>query len=465
MLRDMAIRLRHVGNEYFLSQEESRQATLAYIEIMEELRRKNDSLEALKNELEERVSIRTSSLEASNKSLTEEIEKNRTIQKELRGKEKKLLYAQKMEAVGALAGGIAHDFNNLLMCIQGNISLILMGRDASSGHYDKIKNIEEQVKSGVSLTKQLLNFSVRREQKFSLVDLNDLISETASMFSRTRKEIVIQQHLDGDLGFVQVDKGQIEQALLNLYLNASQAMPGGGRLILRSETALLSKDEARAYFVEEGLYARVFVTDTGVGMDEKTREKIFDPFFTTKELGRGYGLGLASVYGIIKGHHGFVDVQSRKGKGSSFIVYLPKATEMAVQSKTHPKGTILRGQETILFVDDEKTIIEVMRDILEALDYRVLTANNGEEAVKIYDSLKDEIDLVILDVIMPGMGGMETFEALKALNPDVKVIFSSGYSLNRIAREIMDKGCMAFIQKPFNIETISQKIREVLQES
>jgi len=463
VLQDMEIRLRHVGNEYFLAQKESQQAILEYIEIMEELRRKNESLEALKNELEERVRIRTSSLEASNRALTEEIEKNRAIQKELREKEKKLFYAQKMEAVGTLAGGIAHDFNNLLMCIQGNISLILLEQDASSTHYDKIKNIEEQVKSGVSLTKQLLNFVVQREQEFSLVDLNDLVSETASMFSRTRKEIVIQQDLDGDLGFVRADRGQIEQALLNLYLNASQAMPGGGPLTLRSETIRLNRDEAQSYFVEEGLYARVSVTDTGVGMDEKTRERIFDPFFTTKEMGRGYGLGLASVYGIIKGHHGFVDVHSRKGEGSSFFVYLPKATEMAVQPKTHPQGAILRGQETILFVDDEKTIIEVMQDILEALDYRVLTANSGEEAVQLYDSLKDEIDLVILDVIMPGMGGLETFETIKTFNPDVKVIFSSGYSVNRIAREIMDKGCRGFIQKPFNIETISQKIRDVLQ--
>jgi len=464
MLQDMEIHLRHVGNEYFLAQEESRQATLEYIEIMEELRRKNESLEALKNELEERVRIRTSSLEASNRALTEEIEKNRAIQKELREKEKKLLYAQKMEAVGTLAGGIAHDFNNLLMCIQGNISLVLLGQDSSSVHYDKIKNIEEQVKSGVSLTKQLLSFAVRREQEFSLVDLNDLISETASMFSRTRKEIVIQQHLDDDLGFVLADRGQIEQTLLNLYLNASQAMPGGGQLTLRSETVRLTQDEAQSYFVEEGLYARVSVTDTGVGMDEKTRERIFDPFFTTREMGRGYGLGLASVYGIIKGHHGFVDVHSRKGEGASFVIHLPKATEMAVQPKTHPKGAILKGRETILFVDDEETIIEVMQDILEALEYRILTANSGEEAVKLYDSMKDEIDLVILDVIMPGMGGMETFEAIKALNPDVKVIFSSGYSVNRIAREIMAKGCRAFIQKPFNIETISQKIRDVLQE-
>lgn len=462
-LQDMEIHLRHFGNESLLSQEESRKATLEYIEIMEEFRRKNESLEALKDELEERVRIRTSSLEASNQALTEEIEKNRIIQKELREKEKKLLYAQKMEAVGILAGGIAHDFNNLLMCIQGNLSLILLEEGAFPSLYDKIKNIEEQVKSGVSLTKQLLNFAVRREQEFSLVDLNDIVSETVSMFSRTHKEIVVQQDLDCNLGLVRADRGQIEQALLNLYLNASQAMPGGGWLTLRTETIRLSPDEAQSYFVEKGLYAGISVTDTGVGMDEKTREKIFDPFFTTRGMGRGYGLGLAAVYGIVKGHRGYIDVQSTKGKGSSFIIGLPKTTEMADRPKTHPEGVILRGRETVLFADDEETIVEVMRDILEALDYRVFTAGSGEEAVKLYGSMKEEIDLVILDVIMPGMGGPETFEAIKALNPDVKVIFSSGYSVNRIAREIMDKGCRAFIQKPFSIETISQKIRDVLQ--
>jgi two-component system, cell cycle sensor histidine kinase and response regulator CckA len=465
-LRDMEIHLRHLENEYRLSEGESRTATLKYIEIMEELRRKNESLEALKNELEERVKIRTSSLEASNKALTEEIEKNKAIQKELREKDKKLLYAQKMEAVGTLAGGIAHDFNNLLMCVQGNISLVLLGLDSSHNHYDKIKNIEDQVKSGVSLTRQLLNFAVQREQEFAPVDLNEIIAKTATMFARTRKEIAIEKELAVDLGLVNADLGQIEQVLLNLYVNASQAMPGGGQLTLVTESVSLSPEEAHTFFVDEGLYAKVSVTDTGVGMDEKTRERIFDPFFTTKEMGRGYGLGLASVYGIIKGHHGFVDVHSQKGKGSTFLFYLPITTANGGvnHQESQSKEAILRGQETVLFVDDEQTIIEVMQDILEALGYRVLTANSGEEAVNIYDTMKGEIDLVILDVIMPGMGGMETFEAIKAMNPDVKVILSSGYSVNHITKEIMDRGCRAFIQKPFNIETISKKVREVLQE-
>jgi signal transduction histidine kinase/CheY-like chemotaxis protein len=462
-LQDMEIHLRHLENEYRLSEGESRTATLKYIEIMEELRRKNESLESLKNELEERVKIRTSSLEASYKALTEEIEKNKAIQKELREKDKKLLYAQKMEAVGTLAGGIAHDFNNLLMCVQGNISLVLLSLDSAHTHYDKIKNIEDQVKSGVSLTRQLLNFAVQREQEFSPVDLNEIISKTVSMFARTRKEIAIQKQLDSDLGLVSADRGQIEQVLLNLYVNASQAMPGGGQLTLTTESISLAPEEARLFFVDDGLYAKVSVTDTGVGMDEKTRERIFDPFFTTKEMGRGYGLGLTSVYGIIKGHHGFVDVQSRKGKGSTFLFYLPKTAGVLAQQETQPKEAILRGRETVLFVDDEQTIIEVMQDILEALGYRVLAANSGEEAVNIYHSMKGKIDLVILDVIMPGMGGMETFEAIKAIDPDVKVILSSGYSVNHIAKEIMDRGCRAFIQKPFNIETISKKVRDVLQ--
>ncbi len=462
-IRDMEIRLRHVENEYHLSEEESRKATLRYIEIMEELRRKNETLESLKNELEERVKIRTSSLEASYRALTEEIEKNKAIQKELREKDKKLLYAQKMEAVGTLAGGIAHDFNNLLMCVQGNISLILLGLDSAHNHYDKVKNIEEQVKSGVSLTRQLLNFAVPREQEFVPLDINEIISKTSAMFGRTRKELVIEKFLEHDLGSVKADKGQIEQVLLNLYVNASQAMPGGGCLILKTESVDLTAEEARTYFVQEGTYARISVIDNGVGMDEKTRERIFDPFFTTKEMGRGYGLGLASVYGIIKGHHGFVEVQSQKGKGSTFVLYLPKSSGISEKQETPFRDEILHGQETILFVDDELTIIEVMQDILEALGYRVLTAGSGEEAVNIYDAKKEEIDLVILDVIMPGMGGKETFNALRERNPHVKVILSSGYSMNQVAKEIMDKGGQAFIQKPFNIETISQKVRDVLQ--
>jgi len=464
-LRDMEIQIRHIENENRLSKSESRTATLKYIEIMEELRRKNESLEALKNELEERVKVRTASLEASNKALMEEIEKNRVIQHELREKDKKLLYAQKMEAVGTLAGGIAHDFNNLLMCVQGNISLVLLGMDSTHMHYDKIRNIEEQVKSGVSLTRQLLNFSVQREQELSPIDLNEIISKTAAMFARTRKEIAIEMHFDDDIGLVNADKGQVEQVLLNLYVNASQAMPGGGQMTLKTESIFLSAEDARLLFVEGGPYVKVSVVDTGVGMDEKTRERIFDPFFTTKKMGRGYGLGLASVYAIVKGHHGFVDVQSQKGKGSTFLFYLPKSTAVYQEHEPSVKEAILKGRETVLFVDDEQTIIEVMQDILEALGYRVLTANSGEEAVEIYDSMQEEIDLVILDVIMPGMGGMETFEAIKARNPDVKVILSSGYSVNHIAKEIMDRGCRAFIQKPFNIETISKKVRDVLQEA
>jgi signal transduction histidine kinase/CheY-like chemotaxis protein len=463
IILDMEIRLRHVENEYRLCQEESRKATLRYIEIMGELRKKNESLESLKNELEERVKIRTASLEASNKALKEEIEKNKAIQKELREKDKKLLYAQKMEAVGTLAGGIAHDFNNLLMCIQGNISLALLGLDSTNGHYDKIKNIEDQVKSGVSLTRQLLNFAVPREQEFVPVDINEIITKTTAMFGRTRKEVVIEKALEEDLGLVRADKGQLEQVLLNLYVNASQAMPGGGRLALRTESVDLSPEEARTYFVTEGDYIRISVMDNGVGMDEKTRERIFDPFFTTKEMGRGYGLGLASVYGIMKGHRGFVEVHSQKGKGSTFMLYLPQVKEAPAIPEAPQRSEILRGQETILFVDDETTIIEVMNDILEALGYQVLTATNGEDAVKVYDAHKEGIDLVILDVIMPGMGGMETFEAIRMINPQAKVILSSGYSMNQIAKEIMDKGCRAFIQKPFNIETISQKVRDVLQ--
>ncbi len=464
-MRELEIRLRHVENEYQLSREESKNATVMYIELMEELRRKNESLEALKDELEERVRIRTSSLEASNKALTEEIEKNKAIQRELREKDKRLLYAQKMEAVGTLAGGIAHDFNNLLMCVQGNISLILMGLDASHYHYDKIKNIEDQIRSGVSLTKQLLNFSVRREQEFSLIDMNEVLSVTAAMFGRTRKEIIIETNLDAEPVLVRADRGQIEQVLLNLYLNASHAMPGGGCLILRTEIIVMAPDEAKVFFVGDGPYVRISVTDNGVGMDDKTRERIFDPFFTTREMGRGYGLGLASVYGIVKGHHGFVDVQSQRGKGSTFFVCLPRAFGAPACESAPQEKTIFHGRETVLFVDDEKTIIEVMQDILESLGYRVLTASSGEEAVEIFQTMPEEIDLVILDVIMPGMGGMETFEAVKAIRPEVKVILSSGYSVNHIAKEIMEKGCRAFIQKPFNIETISRKVREVLQEA
>jgi len=375
--------------------------------------------------------------------------------------EAQYLQAQKMEAVGTLAGGIAHDINNLLMGIQGHTSLMILDEGPSHPHYKMLKSIEEQVKSGADLTWQLLSFA--RGGKFELkpTDLNAIIKKSSSMFGRTKKEITINRSPGQDLWPVEVDRAQIEQVLLNLYVNAWQAMPSGGTLFLETKNVILDENYVRPFNAKPGNYVKISVTDTGVGMDENTQKRIFEPFFTTQKMGRGTGLGLATVYGIIKSHEGIINVYSEKGHGATFNIYLP-ASEKKVEKEKRPLENLLMGEETLLLVDDEEVVINVNRMVLERLGYKVFMARSGQEAIEIYQKNKDGIDLVILDMIMPGMGGESAFDILKSINPGLKVLLSSGYSLNGQATKIMERGCRGFIQKPFSIGDISHKIREVL---
>jgi CheY-like chemotaxis protein len=253
----------------------------------------------------------------------------------------------------------------------------------------------------------------------------------------------------------------MEQVFMNLYVNAWQAMPGGGEIYLKTEDVLLDEEQAVTYAIKPGKYVKISVTDTGTGMDEKTKDRIFDPFFTTKGMGRGTGLGLATVYGIIKGHKGMINVDSEPGHGTTFNIYLPASEREVVGEKTATR-TIARGTETILLVDDEKMVLEVSREILEFLGYRVYAAGSGQEALAVYMEKRNEIDLVILDMIMPGISGGETFDRLRGINSGIKVLLSSGYSIEGQAQEILDRGCNGFLQKPFQLEKLSRKVREML---
>ncbi|MBW2645958.1 MAG: PAS domain S-box protein [Deltaproteobacteria bacterium] len=390
-----------------------------------------------------------------------DITDRKQAEEEKRKLEIQLRQSQKMEAIGTLAGGIAHDFNNLLMGIQGHTSLALLHTDPDHPHFTHLKGIEDMVQRGSNLTRQLLGFARQGKYEVKPTDLNELIEKSSKMFGQTKKEIRIHRKYQKEIWAVEVDRGQIEQVLLNLYVNAWQAMPRGGNLYISTSNVVIGKTSGRAFDVEPGDYVLFTVTDTGTGMDRKTIERIFDPFFTTKEIGQGTGLGLASAYGIVKAHGGHITIESEQGRGTTVGIYLP-ASEKKVEKGAKTVEGFIKGTETVLLVDDEEVILEVGQDLLESMGYRVLTADYGEEAIEVYKRKRDEIDIVLLDMIMPGMSGGEVYDRIKEINPDIKVLLSSGYSVDSEASEILERGCDGFIQKPFKMNELSGKLREVL---
>lgn len=375
--------------------------------------------------------------------------------------EAQLLQSQKMEAIGTLAGGIAHDFNNLLMVIQGNASLMLLDMDTSHPHYAMVKMIEKQVQSGSQLTAQLLGYARKGRYELRPIDLNQLIINTSEIFWRTRKNITLHRNLAENLLPCEADQSQIEQVLMNLLVNAADAMPEGGDLFLTTTNVKVSELAGKEDPPKPGDYVLLTVSDQGVGMDPETLHRIFDPFFTTKQGGRGTGLGLAATYGIVKGHGGFIEVESQKGHGSTFKIYLPVSTHLSPPQRTS-FGLSLKPAGKILLVDDEEVILEVGEKILKTLGYQPLVAKGGIRAVEIFKEHHQSIDLVILDIIMPQMNGGEVYDRLKEISPEVKVLLSSGYSLDGEASNIMAKGCDGFIQKPFDIEQLAHSIKNIL---
>jgi PAS domain S-box-containing protein len=383
---------------------------------------------------------------------------------EKKAMEKQILQHQKMEAIGTLAGGIAHNFNNLLMNIMGLTGLILAGLDRENPAHADLKLIEQEVVKGSALTKQLLSLGRGGAFLPKPIDLNALIDKVARLFCRTRSGVSVTRKLAPGLPPVEGDPGQMEQVMLNLLVNAWQAMSRQGDMTLATEAVTLSEAFCGSYQRPPGRYVHLSLTDTGQGMDEPTLARIFEPFFTTKDVGQGTGLGLATVYAIIKQHQGIIRVDSQPGQGSTFHIFLPVSAKAAVAEHSRDEG-ILGGSGAILLVDDEDGVRTVAGRILQHLGYQVTLAESGLRALEIYRQERDRIDLVILDMLMPGMGGAETFQELKRLNPGVRVLLSSGYSANGETQEVMAAGARGFIQKPYRLALLSHKVAEALGKS
>jgi PAS domain S-box-containing protein len=421
------------------------------------------SFRLINNRGEERwFELNTSVINWEGKPSTLNFLRDITVQKRL---EAELQQARRMEALGTLAGGIAHDFNNLLMGIQGRISMMLMNSDTSHPHYTDLKDIEEIIRSGADLTKQLLGFSRGGRYEVKATDLNSLIKQTFDLFGRMKKHIRIQRRFQRDLWVAEVDRGQFEQVLLNLFLNASEAMPEGGTLSLCTRNALLDKEFTEQHRVPAGRFVQVSVVDSGIGMDDETLRRIFEPFFTTKGMGRGTGLGLASAYGIIQNHGGIIKVSSKLGAGTTFDIYLP-ASERAIHREPAPSPEpVIKGTETILLVDDEPKVLDICERFLRSLGYSVLTAKNGQEALETYEKNKANVAIVVIDMIMPGMNGRELFDQLRAIQPSLKALVSTGYSVESAVSDLMIRGCKGYIQKPFSIRVLAKEIRRILDEN
>ena len=391
-----------------------------------------------------------------------EIAERRRVEQEREELQLQLAQAQKMEAIGTLAGGIAHDFNNILAGILGGLALVeLEIEDGSEGKTD-IQEMKALVNRGAALTKQLLGFARLGKYDLKPLDLTRVVTKTSEMFGRTRTDISIQLDFAPGLLAVLMDHSQLEQVLLNLLVNAGQAMPAGGQLLLRAENADLADEQGALLGIPAGLYAKLVVSDTGSGMDAKTMGRIFEPFFTTKGPGQGTGLGLASVYGIIKNHAGFIGVESEMGKGTTFTLLLP-ATERQVAEDKTPMAVLQHGTGTILVVDDEAQIVKVCARLLQKFGYEVLTAPGGKQAIELVRRYGAKISLVLLDMTMPEMSGRQTYEALQKIVPGMRVLLSSGCSIEGQAQQLLDSGCNGFIQKPFDAVVLSAKVQEILQ--
>ncbi len=381
--------------------------------------------------------------------------------------EDQLQHAQKMEAVGILAGGVAHDFNNLLQAISGYTQLLLMDKIDGDPDYSRLQSIEKAIARAAQLVRQLLLFSRKEAAARRNVNINQEIGQVVRILERAIPRMIeIELRPGSRLWTMKADPAQIEQALLNLGINAADAMPDGGRLVIQTRNVVMAENHARQHIgAPPGNYVLLSVSDTGCGMDKETLSHIFEPFFTTKGIGKGTGLGLASVYGIVKGHGGYIHCESSSGQGTTFTIYLPAighedADAFPHSLETPPEG----GTETILVVDDVPDIRRLTSQTLQRFGYTVLTADSGEEALQIHAERKVPIDLTILDLGMPGIGGNRCLRELLAGNPSAKILIASGYCADDTVKKALEAGAAGFIGKPYQITELLTRVRGLLEE-
>lgn len=380
--------------------------------------------------------------------------------------ESHLRQVQKMEAVGNLAGGIAHDFNNILTTILGYSQMVSIKLPANDPMRRMIESIHNAGIKASSLTHQLLAFSRKQVLEMKVSNLNMIVEDMNNMLTRLiGEDILLKTFLAKPIGNIMADPSQIGQILMNLVVNARDAMPNGGRLTIETGDIYLDEQYAASMtFVQPGTYSMLSVTDTGEGMSPELREKIFEPFFTTKEPGKGTGLGLSTVYGIVKQHHGYIHVYSELGHGTSFKIYLPVVSGDISEKETSTDISMAKGTETILVVDDDESIRSLILDTLQPLGYKMLEASCGDDALQLHQTTRQHIDLVLSDVIMPGMNGLELIERLSEEQADLKAILMSGYTDNVISHHGVLESGYILINKPLFPIALANKIREVLDE-
>ncbi len=441
------VRVKQAGSEHQrLAEELKTHAGLMEAEVYrraQEIQEANRQLRELQIELEQRVETRTADLARANEQLR---------------------HAQKMEAVGCLAGGVAHDFNNLLTAIMGYAQLMKMRLKPDDPALNDTEEILKAATRASMLTRQLLAFSRREVVQPRVLDLNAIIADIGKLLRRLIRESVELVVVPGEsLWRVMADPGHVEQVLMNLSVNARDAMPNGGRLTIESSNIELGESYVGEHLgVKPGEYVLLAVSDTGTGMDQETKARIFEPFFTTKDRDKGTGLGLSTVYGIVQQCEGAIQVYSELEWGTTFKIYLPRAAAGEPGGDAENLGVLTGGSETVLLVEDQDAVAAVVRSTLQLNGYRILEARHGAEAIELYQRQQDRVHLLLTDIVMPVMGGPELASRIWALNPEMKVLFVSGYTEGAFSSHVALDPRAAFLQKPFMPEALVRKVREVL---